>query len=236
MSEMMAAAAAQTLSEIKQGDEAMQISHIPADHDRWDPAGRVLVLSGSWNPPHAGHVALLRSGSFQHRVALLSTYNADKPPISRQEILDRLRMVELAVPDCYAVATNVPLLVSQAALFRKMWPSSRLTFAMGWDTWTRFNDSSYLGMYHESAVKDFFRHHNVVVGTRDSMTPAQAMLELRDHPYRMFVTLVDPLGTKDMSSTHARMFLSKGRLPPHLDPAVYGYALAAGLYRDAEPG
>lgn len=231
---MMAEAAARTLTEASPGVEAIQIAHAPDGRDRWDPAGRVLVMSGSWNPPHAGHLALLSSGEFANRVALLSTYNADKPALSYQEVLDRLRMMELAAPDCYIAATNVPLLVSQAQLFRKMWPASRLTFAMGWDTWLRFNDPSYLGLYHEAALKDFFRHHTVVVGTRDSLTPAQAMLELKGHPYRMFVTLVDPLGVKGMSSTHARMFLAKGHLPPHLDPAVYGYALAAGLYRDAE--
>lgn len=233
MTEMMVQAAAQAVTEVPPTTKVIQIAHVPEGSDRWDPEKRVLVLSGSWNPPHPGHSALLDNAKFDAKVALLSTYNADKPPLVKAQVVDRLRMMELALPDCYVVVTNVPLLIQQAKMLRTMWPSSRLSFAMGWDTWARFNDPQYLGIYHDAAMAEFFRYHRAVVGTRDSLTPAQALMELRDHPYKDSVTVVDNLGFKDMSSTAARMFLAKSVLIPQLDPKVYGYALAAGLYREA---
>lgn len=236
MTEMLVQAAARDVTEAPFTTKIIQLANIPDGAERWDPCGGTLVLAGSWNPPHAGHEALLSTEGFRNRVALVSTFNADKPPLSREEVVDRLRMMELALPGCYTAATNVPLLMDQAKLFRAMWPSSRAAFAMGWDTWVRFNDPGYLGAYHDAAIEEFFRNHRVVVGTRGGLTPASAMLELRSYPFRDRVRLVDPLGYKDMSSTEARMHLAEAKRSHQVKPEVCDYALAAGLYREAKPG
>lgn len=237
MSQLLASAAAEA---IEGPAPIFHLAHIPEGSEKWDPPGRVLVLPGSWNPPHSGHEALLKSGTFDHRLALLSTYNADKGHLSSREVFARLQMTELALPDCYVAVTNIPLLVDQADVLSRAWRASRLSFAMGWDTWVRFNDPAYLGERHGAEMERFFSRHHVVVSTRGMVTPAAAMLELRDyyrqHPDRRArVHLVD-CGESWSSSTAARQFIADGRLPPHVKPEVFGYAAGGGLYREDRTG
>jgi phosphopantetheine adenylyltransferase/nicotinamide mononucleotide (NMN) deamidase PncC len=93
-------------------------------------AERGLLLPGSFNPVHQGHLNLLKvaeemtglCGVFE-----LSCVNVDKPDISEEECLRRAS----AIRDIPVALTRAPRFVQKAALFPKT------TFVLGYDTAVR---------------------------------------------------------------------------------------------------
>jgi hypothetical protein len=53
----------------------------------------ISVLDSSFNPPHAAHLALAQHGTFDARLLVLSTHNADKGSAETREIALRLEMM-----------------------------------------------------------------------------------------------------------------------------------------------
>ena len=113
--------------------------------------GRALLVPGSFNPPHVGHLklaaaavaALARSepsNAVPRAVFELSAANVDKPPLSAAEALRRTRLLLAAAGAGAALAvTRAPRIIDKAALF----PGA--SFAVGYDTAARLVDPKYYG-------------------------------------------------------------------------------------------
>ncbi|MEZ4510440.1 MAG: hypothetical protein R3C62_01060 [Chloroflexota bacterium] len=90
-----------------------------------------VVLSGSFNPLHDGHIALAQVAEelIGHPVAFeLPAINADKPPLPHAVILDRLAQFAGRYP---IYVTSAPTFLEKARLF----PGT--TFVVGYDTAVR---------------------------------------------------------------------------------------------------
>ncbi|NJO82817.1 MAG: hypothetical protein HC828_08305 [Blastochloris sp.] len=104
-----------------------------------DAPVRGALLSGSFNPLHAGHERLLDAaerftelpGAFE-----LPVFNADKPPLSYAEIERRLAQFRRPYT---VILSRTPLFVQKAALF----PSC--IFVVGYDTAVRLVNPRYYG-------------------------------------------------------------------------------------------
>ena len=101
------------------------------------PSGQYLLLSGSFNPQHEGHLGLARAGGELSGLPLnleLSIANVDKPELAYAEVLARLN------------TTSLPVFVTRAATFvekARLFPGCR--FAIGYDTAVRLLDPAYYG-------------------------------------------------------------------------------------------
>ena len=101
------------------------------------PSGQYLLLSGSFNPQHEGHLGLARAaGKLSGLTPMLelSTANVDKPELAYAEVLARLD------------TTSLPVFVTKAATFvekARLFPSCH--FAIGYDTAVRLLDPAYYG-------------------------------------------------------------------------------------------
>jgi hypothetical protein len=109
------------------------------------PDGRLLteppaaILSGSFNPLHAGHAGLAATAAalLGAPVAFeVSAVNVDKPPLEPAALLERLSQFAGRYP---AVAGNAPTYVAKARLY----PGA--TFVLGFDTAARVIQPRYYG-------------------------------------------------------------------------------------------
>jgi nicotinic acid mononucleotide adenylyltransferase len=97
------------------------------------------VLSGSFNPLHAGHTGLAATAAalLAKPVAFeVSAVNVDKPPLATDVLLDRLSQFAGRWP---AVAGNAPTFVAKSRLY----PGA--TFVVGFDTAARIIHPRYYG-------------------------------------------------------------------------------------------
>ena len=107
-----------------------------------DPQHPQLVLPGSFNPLHAGHIAML---SYAEKVLgsqgvyELAIANVDKPPLDYSSVQERLSTFKDLATLAPVWLTTLPTFVEKAAAF----PGA--TFAVGADTLIRIADPKYYG-------------------------------------------------------------------------------------------
>ncbi|KAL5828248.1 hypothetical protein ACOSQ4_020045 [Xanthoceras sorbifolium] len=100
---------------------------------------RKLILSGSFNPLHDGHLKLLEVATSicgnGYPCFELSAVNADKPPLSVSQIKDRVKQFEKVGKT--VIISNQPYFYKKAEIF----PGS--AFVIGVDTAARLTDPKY---------------------------------------------------------------------------------------------
>lgn len=98
-----------------------------------------VVLSGSFNPLHAGHTRLAEIAALilGRPVAFeISAFNVDKPPLPEQVLLERLGQFAGRYP---VFASNAPTFIEKSRLYRGA------TFVVGFDTAVRIIAPRYYG-------------------------------------------------------------------------------------------
>jgi nicotinic acid mononucleotide adenylyltransferase len=164
-----------------------------------------LIYSGSFNPFHGGHAHLTRAALSEMTdennsppqrpvVFEIAMVNADKPPLSKEEIISRVRafsssgsatmlLHELGVTNFAVAVTSRPLFSTKMELF------PGCNFLMGTDTLSRLFDKKYYGGSRENmiiAMGRMLQNCQLIVGGRataagEFVTP-QSVLEGLDLP------------------------------------------------------
>ena len=119
--------------------EAGTVTVLPDGRMVVDEPVRAALLAGSFNPLHDGHEALARAASEilgTEVVFEISVENVDKPPLTANEIMQRLAQFQ---GKGTVVLTRAKTYHKKAALFHGR------TFVLGWDTAVRLVAARYYG-------------------------------------------------------------------------------------------
>jgi Cytidylyltransferase-like len=145
-----------------------------------------LIVPGSFNPPHAGHVTLARTAAeaVSNCSAIwfeLSITNVDKPPLQLDTIVERLKHLlalynEMPEKFCWGILlTNAPLFKQKVRLLAplQIGVDSKLHFSIGTDTLVRLIDPKYYNDSQEEmlSVLTGLPCHFVVGGRLDQRKP-----------------------------------------------------------------
>ncbi|XP_061356525.1 uncharacterized protein LOC133300955 isoform X1 [Gastrolobium bilobum] len=113
------------------------------------PAERKIILSGSFNPLHDGHLKLMEVATGicgdGYPCFELTAVNADKPPLSVPQIKDRIKQFEKVGKT--VIISNQPYFYKKAELF----PGS--TFVIGADTAVRLINPKYYDGDYDKMLK-----------------------------------------------------------------------------------
>ena len=180
------------------------------------PSGQYLLLSGSFNPQHEGHLGLVRAGgelSGLPPMLELSIANVDKPELAYAEVLARL------------ATTSLPVFVTRAATFvekARLFPGCR--FAIGYDTAVRLLDPAYYGG-DEAAVSQALAELErsscrfyVAGRVQQDRFATLKDLELPRRFAHLFIEVPETLFRSDLSSTSIRESGSERGEKPVRDP------------------
>lgn len=189
--------------------ERLLQGEIPVVEDKGDGSYRApqktaarLLLSGSFNPLHAGHIELaLAAQELTGREAHLeiSVENVDKPELGYEEVLRRLAAIDSRFP---MVVTRAPTFHTKARLF----PNA--CFAIGFDTAVRLLDPKYYGDEENDLLRalEGMRNSCFLVAGRLHKGAYRTLEEIAVPPTlrEMFAPIPESAFRQDISSTEIR--------------------------------
>jgi len=120
--------------------------------------GNSLILSGSFNPLHEGHIQMLSAAekmTGKKGIYEISICNVDKPVLPKSTLLNRIKCFP---PDKSFCVTASPRFTEKSTIL----PGS--TFVIGYDTATRLLDPKYY------KKKDFYYYSDAVVDALNMIT------------------------------------------------------------------
>ncbi|CAL8995028.1 unnamed protein product [Prunus brigantina] len=174
-------------------------------------AERKIILSGSFNPLHEGHMKLLEVATSlcgnSYPCFEISAVNADKPPLSTSQIKDRVKQFEKVGKT--VIISNQPYFYKKAELF----PGS--AFVIGADTAERLiNPKYYNGDYKkmlEILIGCKKTGSTFLVGGRnvDGVFKVLEDFDIPEELGDMFISIPEEKFRMDLSSTEIRKRLEK---------------------------
>ena len=201
-------------------------------------ARRVVALPGSFNPPHAAHLALLHAGvvaaGADAGAYLLSARTVDKEQVTGMRLEDRLALMcrLVAATECMVV-TVAGLYVDIAAALRSTWATiDDLAFVVGHDKIVQVFDPRYYED-RDAALNRLFAAARFYVAPRDASTTLDvaallARSENRRYAPRVETLQIDPALAR-VSSTAAR---ERRGDDPALPDVVRHFIAVSGCYWD----
>lgn len=117
----------------------------------------IILMRGSFNPPHAGHLALLEKSIQKYPnykpAFLVSLNRRDKPILTKDECLEKLELLKAyGYP---VIFSSFPFFFDTMESIRQRW-SQEVIFPVGMDTINRFVEDS-----NKDIVRSVFKCHSL---------------------------------------------------------------------------